>query len=153
VKVKLQFLSPLQGEILGSLVLIGFGVWMETRYVSWWSVVGNISGLILALTTLDLEPLTLVLLIIYIGIGIASVLKRRRKLYVLFGSKTYGSLMLILGILSLQGAYQWLNQALVSLTIPSQSEIVLFVTSWVAVAIPVHIIGWLYGRKKEERGN
>lgn len=39
----MQLLGLLEGQILGSLVILVFsGIIMEKRYVSWWSVGGNI---------------------------------------------------------------------------------------------------------------
>jgi hypothetical protein len=115
---------------------------MEKHYVSWWSVGGNIGGLILTFTTLNLSPLTIVVLSIYATIGIVCALNRWRKVYVLFGSKTYGSALFVLGLFSISGADSWLNHFLMSFSTPSLPNIALFLLSWLFVAIISHVIGY-----------
>jgi hypothetical protein len=123
---------------------------MEKRYVSWWSVGGNITGLILTFATLDLNPVIIVLLVAYATIGIICAWKRWTKAYVFFGSKTYGSALLVLGLFSIQGVYSWLNNVFMSWGVPSLPDVALFLISWLIIAIPVHIIGLVVRWKIDE---
>jgi predicted secreted protein len=146
----MQVLTPLEGEILGSLVLIGFGIYMEKHYISWWNVLGNVLCLILGLATLNLEVFEIVILTVYSAIGIACTIKRLKKLYFLFGYKTYNSLMLVLGIFAISGAYNWLDDIFAQMTTKKIPEIGLFLIVWFIVALIVNIIGLIYGRKKKD---
>jgi hypothetical protein len=132
-------------------VLIVFGILMEKRYVSWWQVLGNVSGLIITLATIDLSPITTVLLCLYVFLGVVCAWKRWRKVYVIFGSKTYGSLQLVLGLFSIKGSYEALNQILTALTIPSQTNITLFFASWIIIVVIAQIVGWYINRVQGRR--
>ncbi len=144
----MQLLGLITGQILGSLaILIFFGIIMEKRYVSWWSVGGNIVGLILTFTTLDLNPIIIVVMSAYAITGFVCAYKRWSKVYVFFGSKTYGSALLVLGLFSIEGAYAWLNNVIVSLSGIFIPEIAVFMIFWVAIALIIFAIGY-YVRKR-----
>jgi hypothetical protein len=143
---EMSFLSPIEGEILASLVTIGIGTVMEKWYVSWWSVGINIVTFIVALMTPDLDAYSLVILIAYIALGIASAVRRWERAYFLFGSKTYGSLMLALGSLTIPS---WSNQ-LVTLAASFQlvlnDRVSLLAFTWGLYFTVVHVIGEIYNR-------
>jgi hypothetical protein len=139
----IQLLTPIAGQILGSLaILIFFGIIMEKRYVSWWSVGGNALRLILTFSTLDLAPSIIIVLFVYASVGIACAIERWERAYFFFGSKTYGSALLVLGLFSIRGMYNWLNYVLVHLGSPSLSNFELFLISWLVIAITAHIVCW-----------
>src|SRR3990170_5574069 len=142
--MKMQLLDPITGQILGSLaILIFFGIIMEKWYVSWWSVGGNIIGLILTFATLDLNPLIIILLSAYVTLGIVSAWKRWKRVYVFFGSKTYGSALLVLGLFSIEGAYSWMNSVFMAWGTESLPNVALFLINWVVVAIFFNIVGFV----------
>ena len=124
---------------------------MEKRYVSWWSVGGNVSGLILTFTTLDLNPLVIITLSVYAIVGFVCAFKRWSNVYVLFGSKTYGSGLLALGLFSISGSYAWLNGGFISLVIPSIPEILMFLIFWVIIAVIAFIIGYFVRKKIDKK--
>ncbi|MCW4025116.1 MAG: hypothetical protein NWF01_08800 [Candidatus Bathyarchaeota archaeon] len=150
----MQLLGLLEGQIIGSLaILIFFGIIMEKRYVSWWSVGGNVIGLILTFATLDLDLFVIIALSGYVVAGLICAKKRWRKVYVLFGSKTYGSALLVLGLFSINGAYSWVNNSLMALGVPSIPIIVMFLIFWAIISGIVFIIGYFVRKKIDDRLN
>jgi hypothetical protein len=145
---KIQLLGLVEGQILGSLVILVFsGIIMEKRYVSWWSVGGNIGGLILTFTTLDLNPLVIIALTAYASVGVVCAIKRWSDVYVLFGSKTYGSALLTLGLFSIGGSYAWINSWFMS-SIP---EIGIFLIFWIIFTIFAFIIGYFVRKRIDNK--
>ena len=134
------------GEILTALIVIGFGVWIEKHYVSYPTVVANVLGLVITLVTIDLKLYMWAFLVLYVVLGIVSIAKKMKGLYVLLGSKTCGSLMLVMGAFSIEGTYTWLNQILMGFQIPSLPEAILFLISFVVVVLIVYLIGWIYAK-------
>jgi len=106
-----------------------------------------VASLIVALTTLDLDPYTILLLWVYVALGVLSAWKRIAGLYFLFGSKTHGSLMLALGCLEISEARTWLLNAAVSLRLPVKTTMEILLFEWAVFAIIVHIIGEIYNVK------
>jgi len=142
----MPFLSLIQGEIAAALVTIGIGIVMEKWYVSWWSVGINAITFVVALMTLDLDMYSWLLLIGYIALGIASAVRRWERAYFLFGSKTYGSLMLALGSLTIPS---WNNQLVklgASFQLVLNNSLSLLAFTWILYFIVVHIIGEVYNR-------
>ncbi len=149
----MQLLDPIIGQILGSLaIVIFFGIIMEKWYVSWWSVGGNVIGLILTFATLDLNPLVIIALLAYSIFGFLCAAKRWEKVYVLFGSKTYGSALLVLGLLSINGAYSWANSVLMSWGASSPfPDVAIFLIGWLIAGIFFNIIGYVVAKKTETK--
>lgn len=91
-------LNLIQGELLGVFLDSAVGVVMEKWYVSWWSMIANSLNTIVIFMTIDLEPASLLLLLIYVGLGIVSASKRLDRTCFPFGSKTYAGMTLALGM-------------------------------------------------------
>ncbi len=142
----MPFLSVIQGEILAALVTIGIGIVMEKWYVSWWSVGINMMTFIVALMMPELDAYSWVLLIGYIALGIASVVRRWEKAYFLFGSKTYGSLMLALGSLTIPSWSDQLVRLGASFQLVLNDRLSLLAFAWIFYFIVVHVVGEVYNR-------
>jgi hypothetical protein len=104
-------------------------------------------GLILTFTTLDLNPLVIIALTVYASVGVGCAIKRWSDVYVLFGSKTYGSALLTLGLFSIGGSYAWVNGGFMSLGTPSIPEIGVFLIFWIIFTIIAFVIGYFVRKK------
>jgi ethanolamine transporter EutH len=138
-------LTPIYGEILAAFVTIIVGIVMEKWYVSWWSVGINVINLIVVLMALTLDTAAMVILALYVILGLMSAFYRVTKAYFLFGAKTYGSLTLTLGLLSLPDWNQRFVDVAYSLAkISAANTTGIFILSWVIIVVLVHIIGEFY---------
>jgi hypothetical protein len=142
----LPALGALEGEIAIALVTIGIGIVMEKWYVSWWSVGINVISFLVALTTLPLEPYSMGLLLGYTILGGVSAWKRWNRLYFLFGSKTYGALMLALGSLNFPSWKEQLLGFASSLGLDLSYTVYLLAFTWGIYFIIVHVVGEIYNR-------
>ncbi len=123
---------------LSAILVIYIGITVEKYYVSWSSVYTNTLSLFVTLAALDLEMSVLILLLIYTILGYIAVKMRWKKIFPIFGCKSFGSLMLVLTLGSngiLFGVYTWYGVLI----------------SWVIVAVCVHYIGWRYVRWSRRR--
>ena len=137
----MRILSPEFATILSAILVIYVGIVVEKYYVSWDSVYTNTLSFIILLGSVDLNEYVFLLLLAYTLIGYIAVKKRWKRIFPLFGCKTYGSLILVLTLGS-QGYIFGLYSV----------ESVLI--SWLIVAIIVHIIGYeyvKYGKRRKRK--
>jgi hypothetical protein len=151
----MQILTPLQGEMLSALGAIVLGILMEKHYVSWWSVAANVFTTFTMFATLDLGADLAILAAVYLILGGLTAWKDWKAVYVLFGSKTYGSLALTLGMLDIPFTREWLISTASTFGFPTQTELTLALFGWLLIGIIVHIIGEVYtfvrpAKKKKE---
>ncbi len=124
-------LNPKIATILSAVLLIYIGIVVEKYYVSWSSVYANTLSFLILLGSIDINQYVFLFLLAYTILGYVSVKLRWKRIFPLFGCKTYGSLVLVLTLGSegyLFGIY----------TITS------VLISWIIVAILVHLIGYVY---------
>ncbi len=127
----MRILSPEFATILSAVLVIYIGIVVEKYYVSWSSVYTNTLSFIILLGSIDISGLVFLLLAGYTIIGYVAVKLKWKKIFPLFGCKTYGSLVLVLTLGSegyLFGIYS--------------VESVLML--WFVVAVLVHLIGYWY---------
>ncbi len=131
-------LSPEFATILSGLLLIYIGIVVEKYYVSWSSVYANTLSFLILLGSIDMNQYVFLFLLGYTALGYVAVKRRWKRIFPLFGCKTYGSLVLVLtlGSMGLFPIYTVLSVLL----------------SWVAVAVLVHLIGRLYIRYGKKGG-
>ncbi len=137
----MRILSPEFATILSAVLVIYIGIVVEKYYVSWSSVYTNTLSFIVLLGSIDISGLVFLLLAGYTVLGYVAVKLKWKKIFPLFGCKTYGSLVLVLTLGSegyIFGIYS--------------VESVLI--SWFVVAVLVHLIGYWYvkysrGKKKK----
>jgi len=142
----LPVLGLLEGEIAVALLTIGIGIVMEKWYVSWWSVGINVISFFVALMTLDLDQYSMVLLLSYTILGGLSALKRWNRVYFLFGSKTYGALMLALGSLYFPSWKEQLLRFAASLNLVLTDTMYFLAFTWGVYFVIVHLVGEIYNR-------
>lgn len=95
----MPILTPIQGELLVACVTIGYGIAIEKWFVSRASILANVFTWLVLIFTVDLSPLILLIMIIWLMIGLAIVWEDGKGgIKQLFGSKVFGSLALVLGI-------------------------------------------------------
>ncbi|AGB05377.1 hypothetical protein AciM339_1524 [Aciduliprofundum sp. MAR08-339] len=124
-------LNPKIATILSAVLLIYIGIVVEKYYVSWSSVYANTLSFLILLGSIDINQYVFLFLLAYTILGYVSVKLRWKRIFPLFGCKTYGSLVLVLTLGSegyLFGIY----------TITS------VLISWIIVATLVHLIGYVY---------
>ena len=134
----MALLDPNTAAVLSALLVIYIGITVEKYYVSWSSVYTNTLSLLVTLAALELENSVLILLAIYTILGYVAVKMRWKKIFPVFGCKSFGSLMLVLTLSSqgiIFGMYTWYGVLI----------------SWVVVAIGVHYVGWRYVRWSKRR--
>lgn len=131
-------LSPEMATILSALLLIYIGIVVEKYYVSWSSVYANTLSFLIMLGSIDMSFYVFLFLLGYTLFGYLSVKLKWKRIFPLFGCKTYGSLVLVLTLGSegyLFGIY----------------SVTSVLISWIFVAIIVHILGYLYVKHSKKR--
>ena len=137
----MRILSPEFATLLSAILVIYVGIVVEKYYVAWDSVYTNTLSFIILLGSIDLNEYVFLLLLTYTLIGYLAVKMRWKKIFPLFGCKTYGSLIMVLTLGSegyIFGLY-------------SVESVMI---SWVIVAVIVHLIGYeyvKYSKRKRRR--
>ncbi len=131
-------LSPEMATILSALLLIYIGIVVEKYYVSWSSVYANTLSFLIMLGSIDMSFYVFLFLLGYTLLGYISVKLKWKRIFPLFGCKTYGSLVLVLTLGS--EGYIFGIYSITSVLI-----------SWILVAIMVHILGYLYVKHSRRR--
>ncbi len=127
----MRILSPEFATILSAVLVIYIGIVVEKYYVSWSSVYTNTLSFIILLGSIDISGLVFLLLAGYTIFGYVAVKLKWKRIFPLFGCKTYGSLVLVLTLGSegyIFGIY-------------SVESVMI---SWFVVAVLVHLIGYWY---------
>jgi len=124
--------------ILSALLLIYIGIVVEKYYVSWSSVYANTLSFLIMLGSIDMSFYVFLFLLGYTLFGYISVKLKWKKIFPLFGCKTYGSLVLVLTLGS--KGYIFGIYSVTSVLI-----------SWIVVAVIVHILGYLYVKHSRRR--
>jgi hypothetical protein len=134
----MPLLTPLQSEILWSLIAIGYGIWKERHFVALPTAITNLAGFLMVLATFDLPDYIPWLLLIYVILGALAAYTKNYALMDLAGCKPYGSLTLALGLyemgflapLALLGRiYEGLG-----------TEAATIIVAWVIIAVTAHLI-------------
>ncbi len=131
-------LSPQVATILSALLLIYIGIVVEKYYVSWSSVYANTLSFLIMLGSINMSFYVFLFLLGYTLLGYISVKLKWKRIFPLFGCKTYGSLVLVLTLGS--EGYIFGIYSITSVLI-----------SWILVAIMVHILGYLYVKHSRRR--
>ncbi len=124
-------LSPQLATILSAVLVIYIGIVVEKYYVSWSSVYTNTLSFVILLGSIAMSGLVFLLLLGYTLLGYLAVKMKWRRIFPLFGCKTYGSLILVL-VLGSQGYLFGLY------------SVYSVVAAWIVVALLVHLIGYEY---------
>ncbi|EDY34844.1 hypothetical protein ABOONEI_2432 [Aciduliprofundum boonei T469] len=131
-------LSPQVATILSALLLIYIGIVVEKYYVSWSSVYANTLSFLIMLGSINMSFYVFLFLLGYTLLGYISVKLKWKRIFPLFGCKTYGSLVLVLTLGS--EGYIFGIYSITSVLI-----------SWILVATIVHILGYFYVKHSRRR--
>ncbi len=131
-------LDPKLATILSAFLLIYIGIVVEKYYVSWSSVYANTLSFLILLGSIDINEYVFLFLLAYTALGYISVKFRWKRIFPLFGCKTYGALVLVLTLGS-EGYFFGIY------TVTS------VLISWILVAVIVHFIGHLYIKYSRRR--
>jgi len=131
----MPYIEATGAQVLTALVDIGYGIGIEKHYVSWTSVALNMANFAISLAAVTLPPAAFALLFGYGILGALTAYKHWGELYILFGSKTFGSLMLALVVKEF-GYLRWLS--------PWFGDVGQILIFWLGVALIVHAVGEQY---------
>jgi hypothetical protein len=129
---------------IGVAVTILIGIFVEGRRAQLDNVLSNIASFFLLLATTSMPFEVAAGLVIYLGLGMFIVARKKRDLYVLFGSKTYGSISLVILAAENQffGLVPWITY------VDYRSMLI----GCIIVVVIVHIIGYAYTHRRRGWG-
>ena len=130
---------------IGVAVTILIGIFVEGQRAQLDNVLSNMSSFFILLATATMPVEVIAGLLIYLSLGIVIVYKKMRDLYLLFGSKTYGSVSLVILFAE--------NQFFGILPYFSFGDLRSMVMGCVIVALVVHVIGYLYTHRRRGWGS
>jgi hypothetical protein len=153
----MPLVSGVEGELLATVLVLGYGILWEKYYVALPSVIVNLANFIVLLVTTDLPTLMYWSLGAYVFLTFVAVLIKARPLFVLLGSKTYGSLTLAIGLEKLNYLGSFSQFLATNLGSTYASGTWLLLAGWIVIAIGVHIVGAIYTvatrQKKRKKKN
>ncbi|MEL9998864.1 MAG: hypothetical protein QXG55_00390 [Thermoplasmata archaeon] len=126
----MYFLNNFQASIASAFVVIIYGILYERRRPSSTSILFNMMSFLVLLASINLPVIVFLVLLLYLLLGYLIIKIKAKSLYFAFGSKSFGSLMLVL-ILGSNGYFFGIYTPL--------SVII----SWLIVALIVNIISYL----------
>lgn len=131
-------------EFISALVIIVTGLYLEKHGLNRACVGLNVIGLIVIAVTTQLDLLVIPLLTVYLFFGILIFVFKVKWIYSLFGSKTYGSLLLAIAFIHIPDIQQQFN-IMLSSSIPSEIFLEIFygflIIVWIMLAISAFILG------------
>jgi hypothetical protein len=117
------------------------------------NILSNLVSFCLLLGTIQFTWLILLFMGFYLFGGVIVAIEKMRKWFFLFGSKTYGSLSLVL--LLIYDNRLPLGIKLHEIDFPVTAivfeKIFYLIGSWFILAIVAHIVGWLYWRRPSSK--
>lgn len=133
----MPLLTSFQAAVGGVCVILIYGIVMEKHYVSKSTVFYNILSLLLLLASIEIPLTVLAGMILYLVIGFIIMKSHIKLLYPIFGARTYGSLALVL-VLQGEGFIPYLGGRDLA------STFTILMIFWIAVAISVNLMGYIY---------
>ncbi|MEM2870259.1 MAG: hypothetical protein QW379_07575 [Thermoplasmata archaeon] len=131
----MELIQPIHAAYASIIGTILIGIFAEGAKAQLENVLSNIVSFILLLATTNMPDPVLLALSIYIGLGIFIVARKIKELYLLFGSKSYGAIGLVL--LFAEGNHFWMS---------FNDQRSLLIGCVVSLAT-VHIVGYAYSRR------
>ena len=130
---------------IGVVVTILIGIFVEGQRAQLDNVLSNMSSFFILLATATMPVELIVALLVYLSLGILIVYRKMKDLYLLFGSKTYGSVSLVILFAE--------NHFFGFIPYFNFGDLRSMVLGCVVVAIIVHIIGYLYTHRRKGWGS
>jgi hypothetical protein len=134
---------PVQdADYIYAILTLAFGIYYETRYVSWISSAWNTVFFVVLFLTTDLPIPFIVILITYLAIAWIGIIKKKKTLAFLFlGSRGYGSMQLSMA-LEAHGLLGWIGTILyVGGVMLSVGYIGYVFFAWLIFLFTSHIVG------------
>ena len=125
---------------IGVAVTILIGIFVEGQKAQLDNVLSNMSSFFILLATATMPVEVVVGLMVYLGLGVLIVYRKMRDLYLLFGSKTYGSVSLVILFAE--------NQFFGFIPYFSFADLRSMVVGCIIVALIVHVIGYAYTHRR-----
>jgi uncharacterized membrane protein YGL010W len=139
--------SGIWAEILWSLVSLVYGIRVEKYYVSYWSAVVNLASFFMILATVDLPLEAYAVLLAYSLFCFLVVKYDVTTLFLLLGSKTYGSLALAIGLDALT-VLDWSGMQLGNrVNRWFATEAGKIILGWIVLAIASHALGYFLAQQ------
>jgi hypothetical protein len=135
-------LTPLEIDLIMSLVLIAYGMAVECHFTAWYSVVMNVIMTAIFLGSNALPLIVIIILLAYVAIGIVVAKEDVDWLYSVFGTKTFGALTLTACLFSI-GLLNYITPFLNRITSFFDIDSV-YLISWIVIAIIVNVLGWYF---------
>jgi hypothetical protein len=111
------------------------------------NIVSNIVSFALLLATVEFTWLALIFMAVYLIAGIFVAVEKKRKYFFLFGSKTYGSIALMI-LLIYDGFFGFkLAEIEFPITVAKLEYLGIMVLGWFILALIAHATGYFYWRK------
>jgi len=133
----MAFIEPIIAAYAGAIATILIGIFAEGDKAQIENVLSNLVSFFLLLATVSMTYQVLAGLSIYMILGIITVWRKITDLYLLFGSKTYGSIALV--ILFAENGLFWV----------SFSDIISVFEGCIIMVLIVHTIGFIYIRRNK----
>jgi len=130
---------------IGVAVTVLIGIFVEGQKAQLDNVLSNMSSFFILLATATMPVEVIAGLLIYLSLGIIIVYRKMRDLYLLFGSKTYGSVSLVILFAE--------NQFFGFIPYFSFGDLRSMVIGCIIVAFIVHVIGYLYTHRRRGWGS
>ena len=130
---------------IGVAVTVLIGIFVEGRKAQLDNVLSNMSSFFILLATANMPVEVVVGLLVYLSLGIIIVYRKMKDLYLLFGSKTYGSISLVILFAE--------NQFFGFIPYFSFGDLRSMVIGCVIVALIVHVIGYFYTHRRRGWGS
>lgn len=127
-------------EVFWALFAIGYGIIVEKHYVSLLNATPNWANTVILYLTVPLPSELFGFFLLYLAIGAYTLYRKRSDLYTLFGGKTYGSLMLAIGLNELRmlnGLGEWASAY--NPWLGTEAGTVLL--AWIILTVVAHILG------------
>ena len=125
---------------MGVAVTILIGIFVEGQRAQLDNVLSNMSSFFILLATATMPVEVIVALLVYLSLGVVIVYRKMRDLYLLFGSKTYGSVSLVILFAE--------NQFFGFIPFFSFGDLRSMVAGCIVVALIVHVIGYAYTHRR-----
>lgn len=125
---------------IGVGVTILIGIFVEGQKAQLDNVLSNMSSFFILLATANMPVEVVVGLLVYLSLGVFIVYRKHRDLYLLFGSKTYGSISLVILFAE--------NQFFGFIPYFSFGDLRSMVIGCLVVAFIIHLIGYGYTHRR-----
>jgi hypothetical protein len=125
---------------IGVAVTILIGIFVEGQKAQLDNVLSNMSSFFILLATATMPNELVIALLVYLSLGVFIVYRKMKDLYLLFGSKTYGSVSLVILFAE--------NQFFGYMPYFSFGDLRSLVVGCIVVAFIVHVIGYAYTHRR-----